>query len=308
MEAGFSLRDSTVGIIGLGLMGGSLAMSLKGKCARLIGFDTHQPTLELALSRKIIDQASVFSPLPAGEGLGAALSRSKQVRADLLILATPVPSILDLLSELPSLLSQPCIVMDLGSTKRDILQAMSTLPENFDPIGGHPICGREKLGLENADAGLYEGAPFIITPLGRTSSRAKTAIGQVIAAIGAKPIEMPAEEHDRILASTSHLPYLISSALAGSTPLEYAALTGPGFRSTTRLAGTPPYMMMGILQSNREHVLEAIRSFRDSLDEVESALREEDYPRLEGILDNSRNSHATLVEHKVIETIHPFSC
>ncbi len=230
MEDGFSLEHSTVGIIGLGLMGGSLAMSLKGKCARLIGYDSHPPTLELALSKNIMDHADAIEF--AGR-VGRSPYRDQTFqKIDVLILATPLPAIINTLQQLPSLISHPCIIMDIGSTKRDILQAMSLLPEHFDPIGGHPICGREKLGLENADESLYQGAPFIITSLERTSKRAKSAARQIVSAIGADLVEMTAEEHDRILASTSHLPFLISSALAHSTPQEFASLIGPGFRST----------------------------------------------------------------------------
>lgn len=290
MEDGFSLKDSTVGIFGLGLMGGSLAMALKGKCARILGFDPHPPTLELALSKKIIDHAESFPPLPAGEGLG--------VRADVLILAAPVPAILDILRQLPFTNHQlPITILDLGSTKRDIVQTMSQLPPHFDPLGGHPICGKEKLGIENADPSLYRGAPFVITPLERTSPRAIRLVKQLIAAIGAYPIEMTAEEHDRVLASTSHLPFLISSALTHSTPQEFAPLVGPGFRSTARLAGTPSRMMLGVLRSNRDNILRALQTFRRSLDEIESALENEDYPHLEHILHHSRSSYSFLTNH-----------
>ena len=299
MEDGFSLKDSTIGIFGLGLMGGSLAMSLKGKCGSIVGLDTHLPTLELALSKNIIDHAESFSPLPLGGGLGAALSLSKQVMVDLFILATPVPSILNLLYQLPSIIQHPCIVMDIGSTKRDILKAMSALPENFDPIGGHPICGKEKLGFENADANLYQDAPFVLTPLERTTLRAKSAAQQVISAAGASYMEMAAEEHDRILASTSHLPFLISSALAHATPQEFASLIGPGFRSTSRLAGTPSHMMMGILKSNRDNVLNAMQSFRNSLEEIEAVLLNENYLQLELLLQLSRDSY-----HSITKTDH----
>ncbi|HLA07912.1 MAG TPA: prephenate dehydrogenase/arogenate dehydrogenase family protein [Anaerolineales bacterium] len=291
MEGDFSLQDSTVGILGLGLMGGSLAMGLKGHCARLIGFDSHPPTLEFALSKNVIDQAEAFFPSPFRRGARG----EGHVRADILIIATPVPTIIDLLQRLPSLISTPCIVMDIGSTKRDILQAMSALPDNFDPLGGHPICGKEKLGLENADANLYQNAPFIITPLEKTTQRAKSAAQQIISAIGANLIEMTAEEHDCILATTSHLPFLISSSLTYSTPHEYSPFLGPGFRSTSRLAGTPSHMMMGILKSNRDNVLNAIQSFRNSLTEFESALRDENYDVLENILNESQSAYHALV-------------
>jgi threonine dehydrogenase-like Zn-dependent dehydrogenase len=132
MEGSFSLKDSTVGIIGLGLMGGSLAMSLRGKCAHLVGFDSHPPTLELALSKRIIDQAASFAP--------SRTERSDSeveagVRVDLLILATPIQAILDTTYQLPITVNHPCIVMDIGSTKRDILKAMSAMPERKTWLG-----------------------------------------------------------------------------------------------------------------------------------------------------------------------------
>jgi prephenate dehydrogenase len=284
MEADFSLKDSTIGIFGLGLMGGSLALALKGQCSRLIGFDSDPSTLELALSKNIVDQADASSIMPLPQ-------------VDMLILATPVPAILSLIQHLPSLMSAPCIILDVGSTKRDIVDAMSTLPMCFEPIGGHPICGKEKLGLENADRNLYMDAPFVVTALERTTSRAKSAVTQIISAIGAHMVEMSAADHDHILASTSHLPFLISSALAHATPPDFASLAGPGFRSTSRLAGTPPHMMMGILKSNRDNVLKAIQDFYRSLNEIESVLRDENYTELELILKQSRTSYLAITEN-----------
>jgi len=290
MEGGFALKESTIGIFGLGLMGGSLAMSLKGQCARIIGFDSHPATLELALSKNIIDQASVLSPSPSGRRVRG------EGEINILILATPVPSILNILQQLSiSNYQSPITILDIGSTKRDITQAMSILPDNFDPIGGHPICGKEKLGLENADGSLYQNAPFIITPLERTTQRAKAAAEQIISAIGANYVEMTAEEHDKVFASTSHFPFLLSSALAHSTPQEYSQFIGPGFHSTSRLAGTPPHMMLGILKSNRDNVLNAIQTFRTSLDEIESVLHNENYAELENLLNNSRASYLAMI-------------
>ncbi|HEX5840593.1 MAG TPA: prephenate dehydrogenase/arogenate dehydrogenase family protein [Anaerolineales bacterium] len=281
MEDGFQLQDSKITIIGLGLMGGSLALALKGKCAALFGIDADRATLELALEKGIVDRADAD---PAN-----ILSES-----DLVVLATPVQTILDYIKELPQLIQTPCIVLDLGSTKKEIIQAMSALPGNFDPIGGHPICGREKLGLEQADGRLFDRAAFVLTPLERTSLRARQAAEHIVSAIGATSVEMDANEHDRVLASTSHLPFLISSALALSTPPDYFALVGTGFKSTSRLAGTPAHMMLGVLQTNRENILGAIQTFRESLRELESELEAEDYSRLEHMLDRSRTAYQAL--------------
>jgi prephenate dehydrogenase len=200
---------------------------------------------------------------------------------------------LTLIEQLPSFTSNPCIVLDLGSTKRLIVETMSRLPGHFDPIGGHPICGKEKLSLANAERTLFYTAPFILTPLKRTSERALSAANQIIEAIGAKATILDAVEHDRILASTSHLPFLISSALALATPTDVASFVGPGFRSAARLAGTPMSMMLGVLQSNQENVLSVLHRLQSKLAEVESALSSNDFSKLELILKEAQSKYQT---------------
>lgn len=290
MEDGFQLQHANIGIIGLGLMGGSLAKALKGKCKTLFGFDAHQPTLQLALTTQTVDFASTFPPPNLKEG-----GEASAADIDVFILATPVNIILDIIPTLPSLIDQNCIVIDVGSTKKTIVEALNQLPEQFEAIGAHPICGKEKLGLENADANLYQNAPFIITPSRKTTPKAKTAVKQIISAVGATCIEMPAETHDHALAFASHLPFLISSALAQTLPKEFSDLIGPGFRSASRLAGTPASMMLGILKSNRKNILQAIQVFRESLNEIEANLQNENFSQLEQILNQSRFSYQELV-------------
>lgn len=274
----FNLAESKIAIVGLGLMGGSLALGLRGKCAALFGCDPQRATLELALSQHIVDQAASdpaqFLP-----------------EADLVILSAPIPAILTLLEQLPAYTQNPCIVMDLGSTKKLIVESMSHLPERFDPIGGHPICGKEKLSLANAERTLYYAAPFLLTPLERTSPRALSAAEQIIEALGAKAIVLDAVEHDRILASTSHLPFLLSSALALATPQDVASFLGPGFKSTSRLAGTSSSMMLGVLQSNRENVLNALHDLQNKIAEFESALTEKDFSKLESVLNEAQKKY-----------------
>jgi prephenate dehydrogenase len=274
----FNLAESKIAIIGLGLMGGSLALGLRGKCAVIYGIDSHPATLELALSQNIVDYADSDPAKLLPE-------------VDLVILSAPVPAILTLLEHLPTYTSNPCIVMDMGSTKKLIVESMAHLPERFDPIGGHPICGKEKLSLANAERTLYYAAPFLLTPLERTSQRALSAANQIIEAVGAKAKILDAVEHDRILASTSHLPFLISSALALATPNDVAAFVGPGFKSSSRLAGTSSSMMLGVLQSNRENVLSALRGMQSQLAEIESALSSSDFSKLESILNEAQSKY-----------------
>lgn len=279
---GFLLSGSKIAIIGLGLMGGSLALALRGWCAGVYGIDSDLEVIKLALHERIVDHAS-DDPAKFLPGV------------NMVILATPIPSILDLLQQLPDFTPNPCIVLDLGSTKRLIVDSMSHLPDRFDPIGGHPLCGREKLSLANADGNLFRDAPFLLTPLKRTSARALSAARQIISAIGAAEITVDAVKHDRSLASTSHLPFLLSSALVLSTPQADAPFIGSGFRSNSRLAATPASMMSGILESNRDNVLESLGHFRSALDEIEAALRSNDAEQLDGILQKAANHYHLLV-------------
>jgi prephenate dehydrogenase len=281
-EDGFGLKNANIALIGLGLMGGSLALSLKGCCRRLSAYDPDQSTLELARRQEIVHHADSDPAKILAD-------------ADLVILACPVPAIVDWLRRLPDYIQHPCIVLDIGSSKRMIVAALESLPANFDPIGGHPICGRERLSLENAERFLYRNAPFVLTPLGCTSANARSAALQIIEALGANPIWLNADDHDRILAATSHLPYLLSSALTLATHDDCAPLVGPGFRSTSRLAGTPSSMMLGVLQSNRDNVLASLANFRHSLDILESALKTDDRSGLQSALDSSRSNYQSLI-------------
>jgi prephenate dehydrogenase len=266
-----AFRSLRVAIVGMGLMGGSLALALRGQCAELLGVDTDADTIARAKREQVTDRVSSdpATLLP---------------QADLVILAAPACAILDLLADLPDLHPGGCIVMDLGSTKRRIVEAMESLPKRFDPLGAHPICGKETNGLAYADGQLYQGAPLILSPLVRTSPRALEVAKQLARAIGANPIQMDSAEHDARMAATSHLPYLLASALARATPVEAAPLVGPGFRGTTRLAASSTAMMLDILRTNRENVLASLVLFHQALGEIESKLDRQDWGGLEADL------------------------
>ncbi|MCB2180329.1 prephenate dehydrogenase [bacterium] len=282
-ESGFTLSKANVAIIGLGLMGGSLALSLKNKCGQLSAFDTHLPTLEIARQRKIVDLAS--------DDPTAVLAQ-----ANVVILACPVHAILEWIERLPEFIQQPCIVLDIGSTKRTILRAFQALPTYFDPIGGHPICGKERLSLRNAENNLYHDAPFILTRLTRTSVNAQGAARQITEAIGANPIWLTAEDHDKFLAYTSHLPYLLSAALALTPPNEAKPFIGPGFRSTSRLAGTPLSMILDVLVSNRDNILPAVHQIQAQLSMLETALENNHPDQLQTILESARDQYHMLID------------
>ncbi len=288
-EPGFFGR-SRVAILGLGLMGGSLALALRGKVGELIGIDPDPATLALAKEWQLAGRLAA-SP----EGMLAD--------ADVIVLAAPVRSILRLIEALPDLHPGSPVVLDLGSTKKDILQQMARLPARFDALGGHPMCGKEYSTLSQAEAGLYRGAPFALVPLPRTTQRARSAALALVEAVGACPLWLDELEHDRWVAATSHLPYLLSAALAACTPPEAAPLTGPGFRSTTRLAAQPPAMMLDILATNRQNVLGALRRLHTRLDLLEHLIEKEDYPALERLLQEGAQRREKILAATPGETL-----
>jgi prephenate dehydrogenase len=281
-EPGF-FSTRRIAIVGLGLMGGSLALALRGKCARLLGLDTDPQTLELARQRQVVDLASnePAELLPL---------------ADVVILATPVNTIIQRLQELPDLHPGPAIVLDLGSTKTMVMEVMHGLPERFDPLGGHPMCGKEKSGLENADPLLFLEAAFAFTPLARTTNRARTFAEELARRVGARALWLDPRLHDRWVAATSHLPYLLSNALAFTTPVDAAPLAGSGFRSTARLAQTSPNMMLDVLMTNRENILAASGRFRAHLDVLDELLRRGDYETLLYFLRGGADKQKRIIE------------
>lgn len=270
-------------IFGLGLMGGSLAMGLRGRCRRLAAVDINEETRKLAVGLNIVDEIS-DDPTKVIQN------------ADLIILATPVKTIISLIQKLPNWHTGAPIILDLGSTKTQICQAFSSLPERFDPIGGHPMCGKEELGLENADAAIYHGAPFSFTRLPRTSPRAILMAEQLVNILGSSALWLDAETHDRWVAVTSHLPYLVASALALASPIEVKPLVGPGLRSTTRLASTPVSMMKDILSTNRQNVLQALVKFQSELDKIVDLLQQQEDQDLVDLMVKAGQARNALIQ------------
>ena len=281
------LKETRIAIIGLGLMGASLAQALRGQCAALFGVDADLETVEKAADLGLVQAASV---------------KMEEIvpQADLVIFAAPVRATLGLLRRLSDIPNARAIVLDLCSTKNEIVAAMEALPANFDPIGGHPMCGKETSGLENADPAIYREAPFAIVPLlARTSPAALALTGELVQAIGARPLLLDAATHDAWTAATSHFPYLLTAALVLSTPPDAAPLIGSGFRSTARIAGSSVPMMMDILTTNRANVLAAIARMKEALNGLEAALREsESEQELAEALSKARERYQALVGKK----------
>lgn len=277
------IQDARVTIVGLGLMGGSLAGALKANqvCQEVIGVARRAETAALAVERGLVDRAST--------GLATAVAE-----ADVVILATPVRAIIELLPQLGQMVKPGCLVMDLGSAKAAIVKAMSTLPEHVQAVGGHPMCGKETSGLAAAEPNLYEGCVFVLTPLHRTATGALDLAQGLVEAIGARPMVMGAERHDRLVAAVSHLPYLMACGLVRAAE-ELARdeedlwqLGASGFRDASRLAASDVDMMLDILLTNQEAVLEALATYEAHLRNLARFLETSDEEGLRTALDAIR--------------------
>lgn len=278
------LKDQTIAIVGLGLMGGSLAAALRGQCREVIGVARRQETLDFALNAGYIDAGT--SNLIEG------------VRdADVVVLGTPVRVIIEQLAEMSPHLRPGCVVMDLGSTKAYIAEAMDRmLPAHVQPLGTHPMCGKETSGIEVAEASLYRGCTFILTPLARTSEDTMKLGRDVAEAVGAKPLVLEADRQDFLVGTVSHLPYLLACALVATAdettskdPAAWKIVAG-GFRDTSRVAGSDVKMMLDILMTNQAHVLDAVHAFEAQLQELTRLIERGDEATLREVLNRTRET------------------
>ncbi|MGC8781115.1 MAG: prephenate dehydrogenase, partial [Anaerolineae bacterium] len=234
-----------IAIIGLGLMGGSLALALRDDAAsgaappfragRITGISRNVETLAAAQAAGAIDRGT--TDLAAGVA-----------DADLIVLATPVRTILRLLPQIGRHARPGALVMDLGSSKAAICAAMADLPAGLQPVGAHPMCGKEVAGFAAAEAGLYRGRPFVLCPLERTAATALETARGLALTVGGRPLVLSPQAHDRAVAAISHLPYVAAAALvaavdAAGDPLAWS-LAASGFRDTTRVAASDVDMML----------------------------------------------------------------
>ena len=270
-------------------MGGSLAMRLKrdGVVRRVVGLVRRAETAFAAERLGAVDRAATD---PA-----RALPN-----ADIVIFATPVRVLMAQLREYAPLFKAGAIVTELGSTKRAIAESLSRLPPRVHPIGSHPMCGKETSGLAAAEATLYEGATWVVSPLPRTPDGVIAVMESLARAVGAHPLTLAPARHDRLVAAISHVPYLLSAALvlaAQSVAEEDETVwrvAASGFRDTSRLAASNVAMMMDILLTNPDAVAEMLGRLRRQLDALSEAIAAGDETRLQILLERAAGQRRRL--------------
>lgn len=282
-------------VVGLGLMGGSIALALKLAHRMAIRpFDLHLT---------LIDNDP--QTLTAAQNLGDVVTddfASGVKDAELLILATPVRTVIRLLEELPNVHQEGCMVIDLGSSKVAIGNAMNALPARFSAMGGHPMCGRETPGFRAATPDLYRDRNFVLCPTARTTPQMQMQATVLLDLIGANPIVLQPKFHDELVASISHLPYIVSGALmqtvAGMQNDIIWSLSATGFRDTSRVSGTDPTMMLDILLTNKTAVLKQIGKFQAQTNELAQLLEQENEDGLRAWLETARDGYLTYKKRK----------
>jgi len=274
-----------VTIIGLGLIGGSIGLALRrGKRSRweIIGYSRRTQTVARALSMDAIDRA--------GTNLKDAVRR-----AELVIIATPVLTVREMLSKIAPHVPSGCIVTDTGSTKVPVMKwAKELLPPTVSFIGGHPMAGRETYGIQAAKADLFRGCTYCLTPSEKASPESIDTVIGMIRKLGATPFLIDPQEHDDLVAGVSHLPILLSAALVSVTTRnpswpKMSKLASSGYQDLTRLASGNPEVSSHICLSNQEAIIDWTNRFIHELERYGQLVAEGD-KRLEEALTEANKA------------------
>lgn len=276
-----------VAIIGTGLMGGSLGLALRRAQPDLevVGFDADPETADGALQRGAVT-AVAAGPLDAVQD------------AALVTLGVPVDEAPDVLAAMQGAVCPGSVVTDLGSAKASVVtHGTRHFGESF--VGGHPMAGSERHGIDAADASLFEGAWWILTPTEQTSTAAYSRVSEVVTAVGAQPVALDPVVHDALVARLSHLPQLVASAIVdvAASAGDREALLGlaaAGFRDVTRIAASNPEMWVAIIRANEAAVLDAVRTLRGRLDTLEAGIMGGRWQELHSWLDRARSARLEL--------------
>ena len=277
-----------LGLVGCGLMGGSFALALKraGLVHRVVGFSPSENTRQRALDMGVID-AIALSAAQAAQG------------SDLVLVAVPVAATQSTLAALADALSPQSLLMDVGSTKRDVVKAAEiALGDKLATfVPAHPIAGKEVAGVAHADVDLYTGCQVILTPTEQTGTTQLAQAQALWTALGAQVHTMSALKHDSAFAAVSHLPHMLAFAAmnavnAQAQAAQFLSLAGPGFRDFTRIAASDPAVWRDILHANRDQLLLQSQHLREALQAFETALAQGDSATLQKLITDASQSRA----------------
>ncbi|MDB9376071.1 prephenate/arogenate dehydrogenase [Nodularia sphaerocarpa] len=277
-----------IGILGLGLIGGSLGYDLRSQGYHVLGVSRRESTCEKAIALGSVDEASVDMSLLAAAGV--------------VFICTPIALIVPQLQQLINHLPVTTIITDVGSVKAPIVEAIAPLWENF--IGGHPMAGTADSGIEAAQRDLFVGKPYVLTPDPTTPKTAISVVEEIVRSLGANLYYCQPEQHDRAVSLISHLPVMVSSSLiatcmgeADQQVLQLAQnLASSGFRDTSRVGGGNPELGVMMAQYNRQALLSSLQKYRQNLDELTNLIEQSDWAALELKLQSTGKARPKFVE------------
>ncbi|MGE5397492.1 MAG: prephenate dehydrogenase [Chitinophagales bacterium] len=252
----------TIGIIGLGLIGGSLGLALVNADDDLfvLGLDKDADVEKKAIDMGCIHQAGSLQKIAA--------------ESDFIFFCTPMDVTPGLVSQVINYCKSGCILTDVGSSKQSIIDVFNQLPSKVFGLGGHPMAGSEQQGISGADRYLFENAVYVLTPSRQCSDEVIKITSELIKLTGAYVMIMDAAEHDRVVAAVSHLPHVVACSLVAMLEKEekYLSLAAGGFRDTTRIASGDPDLWTGILLSNRRFLAAYLDKFIDQIQEIRDSV------------------------------------
>lgn len=270
-----------IGIVGLGLIGGSLGLDLRAFGHQVLGVSRYSETCQRAIDRGIVDDASINLTLLAA--------------ADIVFVCTPIAAIAPTVQQLIPHVSPDAIITDVGSVKTAVIKEVTPLWHNF--VGGHPMAGTEHSGIEAAVSGLFTGNPYVLTPIETTPPSAVQIVEEIVRSLTSRVFFCRPEDHDRAVAWISHLPVMVSGSLINAcmnetdpTVLALAQqLASSGFRDTSRVGGGNPELGVMMAHYNRESLLRSLVSYRHSLDQLIELLEKEDWQTLKERLQQTQS-------------------
>ncbi|MFN6564170.1 MAG: prephenate/arogenate dehydrogenase [Nostoc sp. ChiSLP01] len=277
-----------IGILGLGLIGGSLGFDLRSQGHQILGVSRRESTCQKAVALGCADRASV--------------DLSLLTAAEVVFICTPLALIVPQFTQLIPYLSPTTVVTDVGSAKAEIVEAISPLWDNF--IGGHPMAGTADSGIEAAQRNLFVEKPYVLTPVSTTPTTAITILEEIVRSLGANIYHCQPEQHDRAVSWISHLPVMVSSSLIAACLSETdpevlqlaQKLASSGFRDTSRVGGGNPELGIMMARYNRQALLLSLHQYRHNLDELTNLIEQENWTVLESKLKSTQQARPNFVE------------
>jgi prephenate dehydrogenase len=282
-----------VTIIGLGLIGGSLAKAFKENAIGeiLVGVDQDLSSVNLAIEEGVIHR-------------GYLEFNQDIFDSDIIFICTPSITSIHVIEILSDKVKEDCLITDVCSTKAEMMKAVASLKSKVNFIGGHPMAGKEKIGFANADQYLFKDALYLLTPYKDVKEKDVEKLSKIIQRIGGKPIIMDESEHDKLLAGVSHIPHIVAAALVnllGDPKIKddrFDTLLGGGFKDTTRIASSSPMMWEQILLSNPKNILEQLEIFQNMIEELKRAINHKDSLFIHTYFQNAKEYRDSFVTKK----------